>query len=318
MTRSIRRMAAFLACSSLAWFAAGCEGATEPGTMADAEPRIAFTARQVEGFGAGLFTVRLDGSDLEQILPADPDAYVDDVDVSADGDRFAVVIYGNAADGSCCAQDIYVVGTDGSVRRLTGPGSYDRDPKWAPDGARLAYAGYGGGTTRIFVVNDDGSNTVVVNALTEGSVYSLAWSPTGDRIAFATFGPPWAGIAVAEGDFSSRVIAPVVRRVADVGFDLDWRPADEELVGSGPADEHGNAGIVRIPIDGESVVSVAPAAVGVIRSRRWSPDGTQIAYIGAAPGIDEMGVRVMDADGRNVRTVPISPDWGITSLDWVP
>ena len=53
--------------------------------------------------------------------------------------------------------------TDGSnVRRLTRLAGTKRLPVWSPDGKRIMFSVDGDGSSRIFVMNEDGSNPRVV------------------------------------------------------------------------------------------------------------------------------------------------------------
>ena len=78
---------------------------------------------------------------------------------------------------------------------------YDREPTWSPDGARIAFTSNRSGTTRLWVMNADGSGPVqVFPPDVTASERSPAWSPDGGQIAFVTDGPGGAGIGVARPD----------------------------------------------------------------------------------------------------------------------
>ena len=59
------------------------------------------------------------------------------------------------------------------------------NPTWSPDGRRLAFTGFDGGMSDLYVVNSDGSD---LRRLTDDKYADLhpAWSPDGATIAFAT------------------------------------------------------------------------------------------------------------------------------------
>jgi len=77
---------------------------------------------------------------------------------------------------------------DGSNQTaLTSETSECLNPKWSPDGTKIAYTGTGG----IWVMNADGSNQT---HLTTDNInaYQPTWSPDGTKIAFVTLDPtPW-------------------------------------------------------------------------------------------------------------------------------
>ena len=74
---------------------------------------------------------------------------------------------------------------DEEVRRIRIPLNGLTTPTWSPDGKQLAFTGYDGGISDLFVVNLDGSN---LHRLTNDKYADLqpSWSPDGKTIAFTT------------------------------------------------------------------------------------------------------------------------------------
>src|SRR2546426_298364 len=71
------------------------------------------------------------------------------------------------------------------VRRITVPLNGLTTPSWSPDGQQLAFTGYDGGLSHLFLVRADGSD---LRRLTRDKYADLppAWSPDGKTIAFTT------------------------------------------------------------------------------------------------------------------------------------
>ena len=75
--------------------------------------------------------------------------------------------------------------SDGTnVKRLTGNGAYNVNPRWSPEGDKIAYVRMEGGTFNIYTINTDGSNDTQLTR--EGSNENPSWSPDGRFIAFSS------------------------------------------------------------------------------------------------------------------------------------
>jgi Tol biopolymer transport system component len=114
-----------------------------------------------------------------------------------------------------------VVNADGSNQRNL---THTREAEeyaaaYAPDGRTIAFAAYDGSSTRIFVINADGSGK---RALTpEITETSVSWSPDGRKIAFFD-----AGISAVNTDGSG--LRRLARHVAF--FDQSWSPDGQKLI----------------------------------------------------------------------------------------
>ena len=81
-------------------------------------------------------------------------------------------------------EDLFVVHSDGTgLRRLTNDEFKDRQPRWSPDGRRIAFYSNRGGKYEIWTLRADGSELARA-AVTPGRLaYHPIWSPDGDRLA---------------------------------------------------------------------------------------------------------------------------------------
>ncbi len=85
--------------------------------------------------------------------------------------------------------NLWIVGFDGKGHRPLTDGKFnDGNPRWSPDGSRLAFISNRGGSSQIHVrYMDSGQTSTLTNLQTPPQ--GLAWSPQGDRISFLALVP---------------------------------------------------------------------------------------------------------------------------------
>jgi TolB protein len=185
---------------------------------------------------------------------------------SADGKRIAYV----SREGR---SRIVIVGNTGRAlgQVLAAPTTIVSRPSWAPGGRRLAYAedaqteGESGGTSRIVVVNADGTGRRVL----AGQASDPAWSPSGSMIAYVSYPSRLSdtgSVVVAKADGSS------VRHLTRTGVGETrpgWSPGGQRIAFMRVAG--GKSTIVVVGADGSSerVVVGARGSGGI--DPAWRP-----------------------------------------------
>ena len=92
------------------------------------------------------------------------------VDVSPDGSRIAFDMLG----------DIYVLPIGGGTPTRIAEGlSYEQQPRWSPDGSRIAFVSDRGGGDNIWTMNADGSDKKQLTKEDFRLLNQPSWSPDG-------------------------------------------------------------------------------------------------------------------------------------------
>jgi dipeptidyl aminopeptidase/acylaminoacyl peptidase len=207
------------------------------------------------------------------------------------------------------------LGRDDAGQPLTTARARDTVPRWSPDGRHVAFISDRSGAKQVWVIPADGGEA---RLLTAGSYLAadLAWSPDGKWIAFT--GKPDAGASATarpdgreasdvrvitrlhyrqdgEGFWDGRwrhiFVVPgaggAVRQVTDGEYDHTnpaWSPDGAWLAycanAAPDADLSDAADLWVIRTDGTGAPRRLTRSIGRVETPAWSPDGTQIAYIG--------------------------------------
>jgi Tol biopolymer transport system component/predicted Ser/Thr protein kinase len=96
---------------------------------------------------------------------------------SPDGEWVAFASWGKQ-------EDIFLIRPDGSgLRQLTDDVNKDRQPRWSPDGKRIAFYSDRSGSYEIWTINRDGSELQQITDDPNAAVLYGVWSPDGLRMA---------------------------------------------------------------------------------------------------------------------------------------
>jgi TolB protein len=184
----------------------------------------------------------------------------------------------------------------GKLTNITGDGPPDSDPKWSPDGRRIAFDSRRDGQRNIWIFEFDGSFNQLTHDTGANNAFPT-WSPDGQHIAFVHDGEIWVMNSIDGRD------AHALTAGAD-----DSRPTWGE---NGQILFHrttpGNHEIWTVPADGSADARVLIAIdAGGGRQPSWSPDGSKIAYTKVVSGV--LRIVVADAEGGSQKVItPGSP-----------
>jgi Tol biopolymer transport system component len=218
--------------------------------------------------------------------------------------------------------DIYTAdtATGNSKAIVTGPEN-DVNPKWSPDGNRIAFQRMATGSSSsgvVYVARPDGSALVRVTPDPLVGITSYDFSPDGKRLLISADLNRVPSLFIAATDGSE------VHQL-DVGMpatNAAWRPpngSDIMFMDSDNADQSGGSGAIHlVSSQGGAVRTIVPdeRSVGIYRGQPvWSPDGSLIAFgewcdtdcsTGKALTVDgnTVQVHVVKADGSDDRILP--------------
>ncbi len=109
--------------------------------------------------------------------------FLADPRISPDGEWVAFTVRGVTEDLRGREGGIWLAPVDGSApaRPIT-RGTGDSQPRWSPDGSRLAFLGSRDGASQLHLLRMDGGEAQPVTRLRQGSITAYEWHPDGERL----------------------------------------------------------------------------------------------------------------------------------------
>jgi Tol biopolymer transport system component len=194
--------------------------------------------------------------------------------------------------GSFSDLQIYTVGLSGGGRtRLTSEGQNGR-PVWSPDGRRIAFGRYDGGSDDLYVMDADGTN--VARRTVGLGVRAATWSPDGRQLAVSSEGLYYSDIWIISAQDDGG--API--HLATDARSPAWSPDGKKIAYIHVSGDDGYDALDVMNADGTGATSLTPPWGGRY-GPTWSPDGSHIASSLCDAGLCDL--IVMKADGSDER-----------------
>lgn len=188
--------------------------------------------------------------------------------------------------------EIYSMKPDGSdVLRLTNDSADDWNPAWSPDGNKIAFASTRSGNFDVWVMNSDGGGLV---QLTDDSAsdYTPNWSPDGTEIAFGSTRTGGEDIYKMNADGSNET-----RLTEDPAQDAApaWSPDGSKIAFRSL--RQGYWEIFTMDPDGSNETELPHWDNKYEVELSWAPDGSKLVYQNNPPGLTNIEVFTVNADG---------------------
>src|SRR5712692_1800004 len=124
---------------------------------------------------------------LRSVEPADLFRlkFVESASLSPDAKYAAYTVLQVDAEKEKQTTAIWIVALDsGGARQMTSNDALNGNPKWSPDGKRIAFTSTRGEKAQIYVMPVDGGEAQALTSLKQGIGGGPVWSPDGQHIAF--------------------------------------------------------------------------------------------------------------------------------------
>ncbi|MEO0996872.1 MAG: amidohydrolase, partial [Pseudomonadota bacterium] len=256
------------------------------------------------------------------------------LDVSPDGRTIAFDLLG----------DIYTLPIDGGTATNISAGlHWDMQPRFSPDGSRIAFTSDRAGGDNVWIMAADGGNAAALTSETFRLLNNPAWSPDGRYIAarkhFTTqrslgTGEIWLydirggdGVAVVERPgkgFQKELGEPVFTADGSgIYYTQNVTPGDSFVYGQDSNKEVFR--IRRITLATGDVDDIAGGPGGAVRAAP-SPDGRWLAYVKRVRAKSRLFVKDLESGAERMLVDELDQDmqetWGVHGLypnmDWLP
>lgn len=189
--------------------------------------------------------------------------------IAPDGSRIVYVRHSANAKDDRWHDELWCIDTrTGEQRPLASGERHDAQPRWSPDGTRIAYVSIDDGSPQIWVRWLDRGDVARVTNVEEGPG-DVAWSPDGRMLAYTAF---------VEADAAPFVTMPTPPE------GVKWSPPAKVITqskyradGAGYL-RQGNTQLFVVPAEGGTPRALTRGAFDVTGPLSWTPDGRSIVF----------------------------------------
>ncbi len=207
------------------------------------------------------------------------------------------IVFESERDGN---RDIYVLGADGSEKRLTTHAGNDLEPAWSPDGQLIAFSSDRDGFDQIYLMESDVSSQRRLTSSSSND-YWPAWSPDGSSLAFISERGKTKQIYIMDADGGNE--RQLTTHDSD-NWQPSWSPDGKQIVFTSNRDTIEEIYAINANGSGERRLTNSNTSDG---APAWSPDGEQIVFASQRSG--NFNIHIMDADGGNVLQLTDDAAW---------
>lgn len=211
--------------------------------------------------------------------------------------------------------ELYTMNVDGSNRtRLTTNTAVDRNPKWSPDGTKIAFnSRYLTASTEITEIKILDLTSNVSSTLAVGG--SPTWSPTGDKLAYVD----QTGIVTINSDGSNK--ATIFSRSSNSIGDPAWSPDGAKItfpLGTLLGSVVVCSDLYTIDTNGSNLTQLTfNSNKELAGNPAWSRDSNKIVFdFYSDPYPQSRGLQVMNANGTGLKQLLSPPYSNATYPSW--